>query len=134
MDVQEFQSGTSQTGQSIKSYVGEVLDESPITSSTAAFLASSRRAIFLTSQIWDFWHPGADDAGDRLHDQAASRDGGKCDFFGLAIGCAGQGEFTDRFGRKAVYQFNLLLFGLTTVASAFAPNYEYLRCCAFSLA
>ena len=48
---------------------------------------------------------------------------GSATLFGLAIGCAGQGEFTDRFGRKAVYQFNLLLFGLSTLASAFAPNF-----------
>src|SRR5438046_2015259 len=37
---------------------------------------------------------------------------------GLGIGTLGQGEFTDRFGRKAVYQFNLLLFGLATIAAA----------------
>ena len=30
----------------------------------------------------------------------------------------GQGEFTDRFGRKTVYQFNLLLFGLATIIGA----------------
>ena len=35
---------------------------------------------------------------------------------GLFLGALGQGEFTDRFGRKAVYQFNLLLFGLATIA------------------
>jgi putative MFS transporter len=51
---------------------------------------------------------------------------GSATLFGLAIGCAGQGEFTDRFGRKAVYQFNLLMFGLSTLASAFAPNFFFL--------
>jgi MFS transporter, putative metabolite:H+ symporter len=51
---------------------------------------------------------------------------GSATLFGLAVGCAGQGEFTDRFGRKAVYQFNLLLFGLSTLASAFAPDYLWL--------
>jgi MFS transporter, putative metabolite:H+ symporter len=45
---------------------------------------------------------------------------------GLFIGAVGQGQFTDRFGRKAVYQFNLLLFGVFTIASAFAPNYFWL--------
>jgi MFS family permease len=34
---------------------------------------------------------------------------GSSTLVGLLIGCVGQGEFTDRFGRKAVYQFNLLL-------------------------
>lgn len=45
---------------------------------------------------------------------------------GLFIGSIGQGQFTDRIGRKSVYQFNLLLFGLATVASAFSPNYLWL--------
>ncbi len=45
---------------------------------------------------------------------------------GLCIGSVGQGQFTDRIGRKAVYQFNLLLFGLATLASAFSPNYTWL--------
>lgn len=44
-------------------------------------------------------------------------------FLGTLIGSVGQGELTDRFGRKAVYQFNLLIFGLATLASAFSPNY-----------
>jgi putative MFS transporter len=45
---------------------------------------------------------------------------------GLFLGSVGQGQFTDRIGRKSVYQFNLLLFGLATVASAFSPNYLWL--------
>lgn len=44
-------------------------------------------------------------------------------FAGLFIGSVAQGEFTDRFGRKAVYQANLLIFGLATVALAFSSNY-----------
>jgi hypothetical protein len=40
--------------------------------------------------------------------------------FGLFIGTLAQGEFTDRFGRKTVYQFNLLLYGLATIVAAFA--------------
>jgi putative MFS transporter len=45
---------------------------------------------------------------------------------GLFIGSVGQGQFTDRIGRKSVYQFNLLLFGIATIASAFTPNYLWL--------
>lgn len=45
---------------------------------------------------------------------------------GLLIGTLGQGEFTDRFGRKAVYQFNLLLFGMATIGAALAPNLWWL--------
>jgi putative MFS transporter len=45
---------------------------------------------------------------------------------GLFIGTTGQGQFTDRLGRKVVYQYDLLIFGLATIASAFAPNYLWL--------
>ena len=51
--------------------------------------------------------------------------------FGLFIGTLGQGEFTDRFGRKTVYQFNLLLYGLATIAAAFSPNYIWLAALRF---
>jgi MFS transporter, putative metabolite:H+ symporter len=58
---------------------------------------------------------------------------------GLFVGTLGQGEFTDRFGRKAVYQFNLLLFGLATIVAAlppipsigFNPGYNWLLCFRF---
>ncbi len=56
---------------------------------------------------------------------------GSATLFGLAIGCIGQGEFTDRVGRKTAYQFNLLLFGAATVASAFAPDYIWLAALRF---
>jgi MFS transporter, putative metabolite:H+ symporter len=46
--------------------------------------------------------------------------------FGLFVGTLAQGEFTDRFGRKTVYQFNLLLYGLATIAAAYSPNYIWL--------
>ncbi len=46
--------------------------------------------------------------------------------FGLFIGTVAQGEFTDRFGRKTVYQFNLLLYGTATIAAAFSPDYIWL--------
>jgi MFS transporter, putative metabolite:H+ symporter len=48
---------------------------------------------------------------------------------GLFVGTLAQGEFTDRFGRKTVYQFNLLLYGLATIAAAFSPNTSGSPCC-----
>jgi MFS transporter, putative metabolite:H+ symporter len=51
---------------------------------------------------------------------------GSATALGLFVGTLGQGEFTDRFGRKAVYQFNLLLFGLATIGAALAPNLSWL--------
>jgi MFS transporter, putative metabolite:H+ symporter len=51
---------------------------------------------------------------------------GSATLFGLFLGTVAQGEFTDRFGRKTVYQFNLLLYGLATIAAAFSPDYIWL--------
>ena len=45
---------------------------------------------------------------------------------GLFFGSAGQGELTDRFGRRTVYQWSLLLYGFATIACAFSPNYYWL--------
>jgi putative MFS transporter len=50
---------------------------------------------------------------------------------GMFIGTAAQGEFTDRFGRRFVYQFNLLLFGVFTILGALAPNLTLLVVCRF---
>jgi putative MFS transporter len=51
---------------------------------------------------------------------------GSATLFGLFLGTLAQGEFTDRFGRKTVYQFNLLLYGTATIAAAFSPDYVWL--------
>lgn len=51
---------------------------------------------------------------------------GSATLFGLFVGTVGQGEFTDRLGRKTVYQFNLLLYGVATIAAAFSPNWIWL--------
>ncbi len=56
---------------------------------------------------------------------------GSATIVGLAIGTAGQGEFSDRFGRRFVYQFNLLFFGVFTILGAFAPNVTLLMICRF---
>jgi MFS transporter, putative metabolite:H+ symporter len=50
---------------------------------------------------------------------------------GMFIGTAAQGEFSDRFGRRFVYQFNLLLFGTFTILGALAPNLTLLVICRF---
>ncbi|HZP76490.1 MAG TPA: MFS transporter [Pseudolabrys sp.] len=50
---------------------------------------------------------------------------------GMFIGTAGQGQFSDRFGRRFIYQFNLLLFGVFTILGAFAPSVTTLVICRF---
>jgi putative MFS transporter len=56
---------------------------------------------------------------------------GSATIFGMFIGTAGQGQFSDRFGRRFIYQFNLLLFGVFTILSAFAPTVTLLVLCRF---
>ena len=56
---------------------------------------------------------------------------GSATVFGMFIGAAGQGEFSDRWGRKTVYQFNLLVFGMFTILGALAPTVFWLIVCRF---
>jgi MFS transporter, putative metabolite:H+ symporter len=51
---------------------------------------------------------------------------GSATVLGMFVGAAGQGEFSDRWGRKTVYQFNLLIFGVFTIIGAMAPNVWWL--------
>ncbi len=50
---------------------------------------------------------------------------------GMFVGAIGQGQFSDRWGRKTVYQFNLLLFGIFTILGALAPSVFWLMVCRF---
>ena len=56
---------------------------------------------------------------------------GSATIAGLAIGTAGQGELSVRFGRRFIYQFNLLLFGIFTILGALAPSITLLVVCRF---
>ena len=47
-------------------------------------------------------------------------------FLGMLCGTFAAGWLGDRFGRRFSYQLNLLLFGLSSVAAAFAPNMQVL--------
>ena len=47
---------------------------------------------------------------------------GTAQIIGLFIGAIGQGELTDRLGRKRIYQLSVLLYSLATIAAALAPN------------
>ena len=51
---------------------------------------------------------------------------GSATLIGLFVGSAGQGEFTDRFGRKAIFQAAVLLYGVATIAASFSPNFAWL--------
>jgi putative MFS transporter len=56
---------------------------------------------------------------------------GSATVFGMFLGTAGQGEFSDRFGRRFIYQFNLLLFGVFTILGALATSVTLLIACRF---
>jgi MFS transporter, putative metabolite:H+ symporter len=47
-------------------------------------------------------------------------------FVGMTVGSLIAGFLGDRFGRRFTYQFNLLIFGLASLAAAFAWNIEVL--------
>ena len=43
-------------------------------------------------------------------------------FLAFALGQIAFGPISDRFGRRFSYQMNLAIFGLASIAAAFAPN------------
>lgn len=50
-------------------------------------------------------------------------------FVGLLIGTLVSGWMGDRAGRRTMYQLNLLIFGLASLAAAFAPSFAFLVGC-----
>jgi MFS transporter, putative metabolite:H+ symporter len=52
-------------------------------------------------------------------------------FLGMTIGSFGTGFLGDRFGRRFTYQANLMIFGLASLAAAFAPSMAVLIACRF---
>src|ERR1700742_3626359 len=52
-------------------------------------------------------------------------------FVGMMLGSFGTGFLGDRYGRRFTYQFNLLVFGVASLAAAFAPNMTVLIACRF---
>jgi len=113
--------------QSIESFVGETMDNArmtPIHWRVLALVAGGYFFDVLDLTILGALVPDMIKTNFITAPQVAMV--GSSTLIGLLIGCVGQGEFTDRFGRKAVYQFNLLLYGVATIAAAFSPNYLWL--------
>jgi len=52
-------------------------------------------------------------------------------FLGMTLGAFATGFLGDRFGRRFTYQANLMIFGLASLASAFAPGMWFLIVCRF---
>jgi MFS transporter, putative metabolite:H+ symporter len=52
-------------------------------------------------------------------------------FIGMTLGSLLAGFLGDRYGRRFTYQFNLMIFGLASIAAAFAPSMEILNALRF---
>ena len=108
--------------QTIGSLVGEAMDEARMGPLHWRVLALVAAGYFF--DVLDFTIFGAL-VPDLIHSGFVTQQQvpwiGSITLLGLFIGTLGQGEFTDRFGRKTVYQFNLLLFGVATIVAALPP-------------
>jgi putative MFS transporter len=108
--------------QTIEAFVGETMDNAPMGAMHWRVLALVAAGYFF--DVMDFTIFGAlvpDLIKSGFVTQAQVPWIGSTTLLGLFVGTLGQGEFTDRFGRKAVYQFNLLLFGVATIIAALPP-------------
>jgi MFS transporter, putative metabolite:H+ symporter len=118
--------------QSIEAFVGNALDEakiSPLHRRVVALIAAGYFFDVIDFTILGSIIPYILQSKFATGPEAAAI--GSAAIFGMFIGTAGQGEFSDRFGRRFIYQFNLLLFGIFTILGAFAPSVTLLVVCRF---
>ena len=106
----------------IEGYVGETMDNArmgPMHWRVLALVASGYFCDVIDFTIFGALVPDLIKSGFVTQQQVPWI--GSTTLLGLFVGTLAQGEFTDRFGRKAVYQFNLLLFGAATIIAALPP-------------
>src|SRR3984893_12938799 len=109
--------------QTIEAFVGNALDDakiSPLHRRVIALIAAGYFCDVIDFTVFGSLVPFIIKSGFGAAADAALI--GSAAILGMAIGTAGQGEFSDRFGRRFIYQFNLLLFGIFTILGAFAPS------------
>ncbi|MFN3657889.1 MAG: MFS transporter [Pseudolabrys sp.] len=118
--------------QTIESYVGNALDTAKISPLHKRIIALIAAGYFF--DVIDFTIFGAlvpYIIASKFATGAELAAIGSATIFGMFIGTAGQGQFSDRFGRRFIYQFNLLLFGVFTILGALAPTVTLLIICRF---
>jgi putative MFS transporter len=116
--------------QTIEGFVGNALDEakiSPLHRRVIGLIAAGYFCDVIDFTVFGSLVPFIVKSGFGAAADAAMI--GSATIFGLAIGTAGQGELSDRFGRRFIYQFNLLLFGIFTILGALAPSVFSLIVC-----
>ena len=118
--------------QTIEGFVGTALDEARLTPIHWRVFALIAAGYFF--DVCDYIVLGSlvpDMVQSKFATTAQIATVGSATLFGLFIGTVGQGEFTDRLGRKTIYQFNLLLYGVATIAAALSPNWMWLAALRF---
>jgi putative MFS transporter len=118
--------------QTIEGFVGNALDEAKISPLHIRVIALIAAGYFF--DVIDLIVLGSlipDMVQSKFATGAEAGFVGTMTVIGMFIGAAGQGEFSDRWGRKSVYQFNLLLFGIFTILGAFAPSVMWLAAARF---
>jgi MFS transporter, putative metabolite:H+ symporter len=118
--------------QTIEAYVGNALDQAKLSALHRKVIALIAAGYFF--DVIDFTVFGSlvpYILSSKFASGAEVAAVGSATIFGMFIGTAGQGQFSDRFGRRFIYQFNLLLFGLFTIFGALAPNVTMLVICRF---
>jgi MFS transporter, putative metabolite:H+ symporter len=113
--------------QTIEGFVGTALDDAKITPLHVKVIALIAAGYFF--DVIDLIVLGAlipDMIQTKFATGAEAAWIGSATVFGMFLGGIGQGEFSDRFGRKTVYQFNLLIFGVFTILGALAPTVMWL--------
>ena len=118
--------------QTIEGFVGNALDNakiSPLHRKVVALIAAGYFFDVIDFTIFGSMVPFI--LGSKFATGAEVAAIGSATIFGMCIGTAGQGQFSDRFGRRFIYQFNLLLFGVFTILGAFAPSVTLLIVCRF---
>jgi MFS transporter, putative metabolite:H+ symporter len=124
--------GTASTAQTIEGFVSAALDDakiSPLHRRVIGLIAAGYFFDVIDFTVLGSLIPFIIKSGFSTPAQAAAI--GSAAIFGMFVGTAGQGEFSDRFGRRFIYQFNLLLFGVFTILGALAPSLTLLIVCRF---
>ncbi len=118
--------------QTIEAFVGNALDEakiSPLHKRIVALIAAGYFFDVIDFTVFGSLVPYILQSKFATGAEVAAA--GSATIFGMFIGTAGQGQFSDRFGRRFIYQFNLLLFGVFTILGALAPSVTALVVCRF---